>query len=79
MKVSFFLVVSARLMISSKVVGLFCLGFTSEAAALGFDLYATRDKHPKSVIREHRSAYSHTEYISAIDMFATDCSFTVWP
>ncbi|KAJ7356807.1 dual-domain HisK/Mak2 protein kinase [Mycena albidolilacea] len=31
---------------SMKVVGLFCLGFTSEAAALGFDLYATRDRHP---------------------------------
>ncbi|KAK7064662.1 histidine kinase [Favolaschia claudopus] len=29
-----------------KVVGLFCLGFSSEAAALGFNLYATRDKHP---------------------------------
>ncbi|KAF7324347.1 Histidine kinase [Mycena venus] len=31
---------------SMKVVGLFCLGFHSEAATLGFDLYATRDKHP---------------------------------
>ncbi|KAJ7275535.1 histidine kinase [Mycena haematopus] len=29
-----------------KVVGLFCLGFLSEAATLGFELYATRDKHP---------------------------------
>ncbi|KAJ7151534.1 hypothetical protein C8R46DRAFT_1166444 [Mycena filopes] len=29
-----------------EVVGLFCLGYPSEAAALGFELYATRDKHP---------------------------------
>ncbi|KAF7367339.1 Histidine kinase [Mycena sanguinolenta] len=31
---------------SMKVVGLFCLGFHSEAAILGFEVYATRDKHP---------------------------------
>ncbi|KAJ6569666.1 dual-domain HisK/Mak2 protein kinase [Mycena capillaripes] len=31
---------------SMKVVGLFCLGYTSEAAMLGFNLYTTRDKHP---------------------------------
>ncbi|KAH9921391.1 histidine kinase [Fomitopsis serialis] len=30
-----------------KVVGLFCLGFANEAAALGFCVYDTRDKHPK--------------------------------
>ncbi|KAF7319894.1 Histidine kinase [Mycena kentingensis (nom. inval.)] len=29
-----------------KVVGLYCLGFVAEAAALGFDLYQTREKHP---------------------------------
>ncbi|KAJ7022028.1 hypothetical protein C8F04DRAFT_1139170 [Mycena alexandri] len=29
-----------------KVVGLFCVGYSSQAATLGFDLYATRDKHP---------------------------------
>ncbi|KAJ6626914.1 dual-domain HisK/Mak2 protein kinase [Mycena sp. CBHHK59/15] len=28
------------------IVGLFCLGFLPEAATLGFELYATRDKHP---------------------------------
>ncbi|KAJ7922998.1 hypothetical protein B0H13DRAFT_1981220 [Mycena leptocephala] len=31
---------------SMKLVGLFCLGYASDAAMLGFDLYATRDKHP---------------------------------
>ncbi|KAJ6501559.1 dual-domain HisK/Mak2 protein kinase [Mycena vitilis] len=31
---------------SMKVVGLFCLGYSSEAAMLGFELYKTRDKHP---------------------------------
>ncbi|KAJ7226000.1 dual-domain HisK/Mak2 protein kinase [Mycena pura] len=31
---------------SMKVVGLFCLGYASEAATLGFDVYATREKHP---------------------------------
>ncbi|EPS99596.1 hypothetical protein FOMPIDRAFT_1147208 [Fomitopsis schrenkii] len=36
-----------------KVVGLFCLGFAIEAAALGFWVYDTRDKHPN-----HR----HTRY-----------------
>ncbi|TFY70056.1 hypothetical protein EVJ58_g22 [Rhodofomes roseus] len=30
-----------------KVVGLFCLGFANEAAALGFYVYDMRDKHPK--------------------------------
>ncbi|KAH8086606.1 histidine kinase [Cristinia sonorae] len=29
-----------------KVVGLFCLGFAPAAAELGFEVYATRDKHP---------------------------------
>ncbi|KAJ7748524.1 hypothetical protein DFH07DRAFT_747280 [Mycena maculata] len=28
------------------VVGLFCLGYVSEAASLGFNVYATREKHP---------------------------------
>jgi hypothetical protein len=37
-------------MIDFKLVGLFCLGYASDAAMLGFDLYATRDKHPKWVI-----------------------------
>lgn len=32
---------------SFKIVGLFCLGFVREAAELGFEVYATRDKHPK--------------------------------
>ncbi|KAA1468392.1 histidine kinase [Dentipellis sp. KUC8613] len=31
---------------SFKVVALFCLGFTREAAALGFDVYNSRSKHP---------------------------------
>ncbi|KAJ7630475.1 hypothetical protein FB45DRAFT_915621 [Roridomyces roridus] len=31
---------------SMKVVGLFCLGFVTEAAELGFEVYATREKHP---------------------------------
>ncbi|KAJ7480148.1 hypothetical protein B0H11DRAFT_2026757 [Mycena galericulata] len=31
---------------SMKVVGLFCLGYTIEAATLGFTLYKTRDLHP---------------------------------
>ncbi|KAI0793300.1 histidine kinase [Abortiporus biennis] len=31
---------------SFKLVGLFCLGFTCEAAELGFEVYETRDKHP---------------------------------
>ncbi|KZT67653.1 histidine kinase [Daedalea quercina L-15889] len=35
------------------LVGLFCLGFVNEAAALGFYVYDTRDKHPN-----HR----HTRY-----------------
>ncbi|PCH33241.1 hypothetical protein WOLCODRAFT_21861 [Wolfiporia cocos MD-104 SS10] len=38
---------------SYKVVGLFCLGFSKEAASLGFTIYNTRDKHPN-----HR----HTRY-----------------
>ena len=32
-----------------KVVGLFCLGFVEEAAALGFTVYETRDGNPKYV------------------------------
>ncbi|KAI0757423.1 histidine kinase [Daedaleopsis nitida] len=36
-----------------KVVGLFCLGFVEEAAALGFQVYETRDSNPN-----HR----HTRY-----------------
>ncbi|KAJ7293811.1 dual-domain HisK/Mak2 protein kinase [Mycena rebaudengoi] len=31
---------------SLKVVGLFCLGYVTEAATLGFEVYATRDRHP---------------------------------
>ncbi|KAK7029643.1 Chk1 protein kinase [Paramarasmius palmivorus] len=31
---------------SFKVVGLYCLGYIREAAALGFQVYETRDKHP---------------------------------
>ena len=32
---------------SFKVVALFCIGFAQAAAELGFEVYATRDKHPK--------------------------------
>ncbi|CCM01303.1 uncharacterized protein FIBRA_03352 [Fibroporia radiculosa] len=38
---------------SYKVVALFCLGYASEAAQLGFSVYESRDKHPN-----HR----HTRY-----------------
>ncbi len=32
-----------------QIVGFYCLGFFDEAAELGFSLYDTRDRHPKSV------------------------------
>ena len=31
-------------------MGLYCLGYVKEAAALGFQVYETRDKHPKYVL-----------------------------
>jgi hypothetical protein len=62
-----------------KVVGLFCLGYTAEAAALGFDVYRTRDKHPKWVSHNMCSSFSQSSFLSAIDMSVTDCFFTASP
>ena len=38
-----------------KVVALFNLGYVEEAASLGFSIYETRDRHPKSVLISYRS------------------------
>lgn len=59
------------LMFDLEVVGLFCLGYAAEAATLGFDVYATREKHPKCVfirtcmtfvLTTHFSSHRHVRY-----------------
>jgi hypothetical protein len=40
-------------LIPSKVIALFNLGYIQEAAELGFSIYDTRDRHPKSVLMSH--------------------------
>ena len=53
-----------------KVVALFNLGYVEEAANLGFSIYDTRDRHPKSVFISHyphriqcfRDSHRHTRY-----------------
>jgi hypothetical protein len=81
-KVTFFLhnIPTMRLIQFVQVVGLFCVGYFEEAAALGQSIYQTRDRHPKWVINSLCAVIDHDiiDMPPAIVMSATPCFSTIF-
>ncbi|TFY83386.1 hypothetical protein EWM64_g624 [Hericium alpestre] len=57
---------------SFKVVALYCLGFVREAAALGFEVYESRDKHPNHRHNRYALFFHNLAMIACIREGYTD-------